>query len=323
MNDKTVKVLYIAGAGRSGSTLLSNILGEIPGFFNTGEIAEIFNTKLLSVSSCGCGVPVKDCKIWKEVLEKYCRNDCFTCTEDLARAANLLAHSKRLPLLVGFRRIKTLWRGIAANNIQNLSILYRTVVEVTGCETIVDASKNAGYAYILRNVTGIDMYLIHLVRDSRPAVNSWLSTKAGLWREKPWRAAITWNTRNFFAELLGRILKNKYLRIRYEDMINDPRGTINKVVDMVHEVLPDGLFRSSHEVSLGVNHSIFGNSDRFERGVVRLDAKKSRRNMKARLWWFVTFLTWPLLLHYRYSLIPSREDLHTDKPLRKTGAGIH
>ena len=33
-----VRVLYVAGAGRSGSTVLANLLGEVPGFVSVGEV---------------------------------------------------------------------------------------------------------------------------------------------------------------------------------------------------------------------------------------------------------------------------------------------
>ena len=42
MNDEKVKVLFIAGNGRSGSTLLHNILGQRAGFGALGERREIW-----------------------------------------------------------------------------------------------------------------------------------------------------------------------------------------------------------------------------------------------------------------------------------------
>jgi hypothetical protein len=36
-----IRVLYIAGPSRSGSTLIGRILGEIPGFFDTGELIDL------------------------------------------------------------------------------------------------------------------------------------------------------------------------------------------------------------------------------------------------------------------------------------------
>jgi len=35
-------VVYIAGSGRSGSTLLERALGEIPGFVNVGELIDLY-----------------------------------------------------------------------------------------------------------------------------------------------------------------------------------------------------------------------------------------------------------------------------------------
>ena len=38
-----IKVLYIAGPSRSGSTFLSSILGEIQGIFNAGEVIDVWD----------------------------------------------------------------------------------------------------------------------------------------------------------------------------------------------------------------------------------------------------------------------------------------
>ena len=40
-------VLYVAGAGRSGSTLLDNLLGQIPGFFSAGELRYVWERGLI------------------------------------------------------------------------------------------------------------------------------------------------------------------------------------------------------------------------------------------------------------------------------------
>jgi hypothetical protein len=41
-----MKVLYIAGSGRCGSTVLSQLLGEIEEFVNIGELRYLFNTQM-------------------------------------------------------------------------------------------------------------------------------------------------------------------------------------------------------------------------------------------------------------------------------------
>ena len=63
-----IKILYIAGEGRSGSTILGTILGEIDSFFFIGEAVEIWRYFLLEHKLCACGVPAKECPVWNKIL---------------------------------------------------------------------------------------------------------------------------------------------------------------------------------------------------------------------------------------------------------------
>ena len=54
-----VKVLFLAGKGRSGGTLLASLLGQLPGFFNIGELNRLWDWGLVSNYRCGCGLPVQ------------------------------------------------------------------------------------------------------------------------------------------------------------------------------------------------------------------------------------------------------------------------
>ena len=56
-----LKVLYIAGVGRSGSTLLERMLGAVPGSVNTGELNAIFSRVATQDQRCGCGEPFSAC----------------------------------------------------------------------------------------------------------------------------------------------------------------------------------------------------------------------------------------------------------------------
>src|SRR3712207_8209479 len=55
MTNYPVKVLYVVGLGRSGSTILSNSLGQIGGFFSGGELNFIWRHNVLENRLCGCG----------------------------------------------------------------------------------------------------------------------------------------------------------------------------------------------------------------------------------------------------------------------------
>jgi hypothetical protein len=65
---KRQKVLFIMGMTRSGSTVLDNVLGEVDGFFSAGEVRLIWKRGILESRSCGCGSPVLECPVWREVV---------------------------------------------------------------------------------------------------------------------------------------------------------------------------------------------------------------------------------------------------------------
>src|SRR5207245_4821641 len=60
-------VLYLGGVGRSGSTLVDRILGQVPGLFSGGEIRDLWARGLIENRQCGCGTPFRSCSFWTEV----------------------------------------------------------------------------------------------------------------------------------------------------------------------------------------------------------------------------------------------------------------
>jgi hypothetical protein len=66
----TIEVLYIAGAGRSGSTLLEIILGNYSGFFSIGEARYFWEYIEQENILCGCGEGLISCEFWSRVLSR-------------------------------------------------------------------------------------------------------------------------------------------------------------------------------------------------------------------------------------------------------------
>jgi hypothetical protein len=55
MHGENMPILCIAGCERSGSTVIDQILGQIPGWFTVGELADIMGTMLaVSAESGSC-----------------------------------------------------------------------------------------------------------------------------------------------------------------------------------------------------------------------------------------------------------------------------
>src|SRR5262249_58384738 len=60
-----LQVVYITGSGRSGTTLLGHILGQLEGFCFVGEA--MYAWRALGQRLCGCGVPLESCEFWSAV----------------------------------------------------------------------------------------------------------------------------------------------------------------------------------------------------------------------------------------------------------------
>src|SRR5690349_13356603 len=62
----TSQVLYIAGEGRSGSTVLAALLGTYENYVSVGEIRGVWRA-VETDELCGCGLQFSQCPFWTEV----------------------------------------------------------------------------------------------------------------------------------------------------------------------------------------------------------------------------------------------------------------
>ena len=61
------RVVYLAGLGRSGSTLLERLLGEMPGACPAGEVVHMWLRSVRDDERCGCGQAFSACPFWQQV----------------------------------------------------------------------------------------------------------------------------------------------------------------------------------------------------------------------------------------------------------------
>jgi hypothetical protein len=303
MNDPKIKVLYIAGWGRSGSTILARILGQIEGFFHGGELRTIWVDGLKPKGLCGCGVPVRECSVWKSVFYRG-----FGGIEQInPQAMNQLRQISEPRtseiLLTRFfppTQAKLLSRLTQYHTV--LAHLYGAIEEVTGSRVIVDDSNHPGYAYTLSMMPDIDLYIVHLIRDPRATAYSWWKRrKKGLGTYTIQENSLGWNMRNLVTETLQKFSPEKYLRLFYEDFATHPQASIQRILTMLQEYPSQLPFISEDEVKLGITHTVFGNPNRTESGTIKIQLDndwKYKLNPSEKI--TVTALTLPLLIKYGY-----------------------
>lgn len=306
LKENPIKVLYIAGPTRSGSTLLSKILGEVEGFFNAGEIIDIWDRGLTSDGLCSCRKPMSQCDIWKKIINGSFPGKSSKDIQEMITIRDKLAHSTYLlPLtIISPERLGTYKNHI--EYIAKLEKLYECIKSSTGAKVIIDSSKNVGYAFMLSIAHKIDLYILHTIRDARATSYSWQRKKEGLWQTNPFESSLVWNLRNLSTEIMVKKLNQKVLRVYYERFVKEPEKIVNDILNFIDEESTNLPFIDRNKILLNTSHSIYGNPNRFQTGKVEIKMdNKWKREMKYSHKLLVTFLTWPLLAKYGY-LIPAK-----------------
>lgn len=267
-----MKFLLVVGNSRSGSTILGNVLGSIHGFCHCGELRWIWRRGLLESWLCGCGKPIRECPFWNSVLDTALGRldvDEIREIEDLRVRVDRQLNAYRGEIeSPDTREYQCL-----------LKKLFHALAAVSGSEVIIDTSKAASHGWSLTKVAGIDLRLLHLVRDPRAVAYSW--AKKRLLEDSPKQqyfkcrdveeSCSIWNTTNHRAEWLAERTGLPAERLRYEDFAASPRESLKQVLGLLSEQKRELGFLDSQRVRLRPCHTVSGNPSRFDQvGLVEI-----------------------------------------------------
>jgi hypothetical protein len=305
-----VRVLFIGGLGRSGSTLLDRMLGQLDGVWSVGELVHIWQRGLQENNLCSCGRRFRDCHFWHRVGEEAFGGWEAVDVDEVLALKQAVDRNRCVPLMC----LPALWlpyRAKLRRYLDLLDRLYRAVRQVAGAPLLVDASKHASHAFLLRGMPGLDLRLVHLVRDSRGVAFSWgklmrrlevVDAEVLMATDTPLRMSARYLAYNSLFHLL-RQLGVPTLLLQYESLVHRPAAELHRVLGHAGRPAADGElgFVGDGWVELGTSHALAGNPMRFDRGRVplRLD-EEWRGKMRWRHRLLTAVSTWPLLLRYGY-----------------------
>ncbi|MGH3157411.1 MAG: sulfotransferase, partial [Streptosporangiaceae bacterium] len=292
MQGPSPTVVYVAGSGRSGSTLIERVLGEIPGMTNVGELLDMARRTMPKGERCGCGLAFPDCPFWSKVGERAFGGWDASQMAGLERLRNRVARQRCLPRLLAMPAAGPAFRADVKKFGASYAAIYQAIADVDGTSCVVDASKLPAQALALARA-GIDVRVVHLVRDARGVAYSLgkqvsrphaVKATEQMWGSLPTQAAARWLAIQSEAELLRRC-GVPVARVLYEDFVRRPGPVIEEALtrlglspsrsDLAH--VGDG------QVVLGRSHGLSGNPSRFTEGEVSLHADEAwRRQMPRR-----------------------------------------
>ncbi len=153
------KVIYVMGQGKSGSTILGVTLGNCDDIFFAGELC----TWLITSSRPSLGGSER-IRFWQGVSEdvdgaaELYGDEAFDCFERASSAFRLDRWPARRRLRERYRRV--------------MQALYLSIASRAGATHVVDTSHLPMRARQLQGLSGIDLYLVFLVRNVESVVSS-------------------------------------------------------------------------------------------------------------------------------------------------------
>ncbi len=211
------KVVYVMGAGRSGSTILGVALGNSEGVLFAGELDKWFARE---------GKPrregVRLRAFWRDVLgETGDVRDVFAArTGWLERSSGLLDPRKWRTR----RRLRGRYRSVSQQ-------LFVALARTAHATHVVDTSHYPLRARELQELDGIELYLLWLVRDPQSVVAS-LGRRDVTERHFGAVAAnaYLWLTNVLSLRVFLRHPRERRLLVRHEDFVSDPRRVLLKIL---------------------------------------------------------------------------------------------
>jgi hypothetical protein len=295
------KVIYVLGAHRSGSTVLGVALGNCENIFFAGELHSWLTWR---------GVPrlggEEGAQLWS------------TVREDVNGAAELFGHQTELYVdrTSALRRLHkwpTIRRRLLKRYRRLTEDLYLAIARATGASHIVDTSHYPLRALQLKKLSGIDLYLLFLVRDPQGVVAS-LHPRDTTSGSKP---PLTTNLHLWATYLLSSLAflrhpRDRRMFVRHEDFLADPEGMLRQILDRTGSPadVPD-------LTSLKTGHPLHGNRFLREKDVITLKGPSPRGAPSSRMTTLLQLPWAPVLSRLR----PAVKPLASRKPLPPSEGG--
>lgn len=213
------KVIYLLGAGRSGTTILSIILGNNDNAINLGELNRYF---LRNGEPHGFPKESNKYKIWIDFKKMYFPN-FISAVSSVYKFEN---HRYLFQNLLGLFLKKK-----KEDYTKVVNKFYQSLFEYFDKSLIIDASKYPNRCFSLNKyLNHAEVYNVYLVRNPIGVINSF--SKKDI--EQDHRGYISANFYYFIANLLSHMVffnlpKSKRIKIKYEDVLNNPTVNLEKI----------------------------------------------------------------------------------------------
>lgn len=271
-------IVFIVGAGHSGSTVLDMALGSSPNAFSLGEIV-FLGREVKNNTPCVCGKQILRCPFWSDVNEMIKKNYHIDFMKDADSFSLMTAqHHDRKTFAKKFRNLLLILDRedhLSPLYLKHTEILYDAVFKVSNKDVLIDSSKNLRRALMLNAyMKKYRVLYIHLIRDCRGVAHSYKkdtysvrfpgAEKKVTFPSKsvpPDESVFNWIKCNLMISLDLSVFVpfTQWKIVRYEDFTNKPDEIFSDLAKWI------GLSDVQRMIHFGSaeHHNVSGNSSRF------------------------------------------------------------
>jgi hypothetical protein len=304
--------LYIMGRAHCGSTILGIVLGGGGTIESVGELVSGLERYGKQNEICSCRQLMDDgCPFWAEVRRHF-EAEGYDWAE-LARASRHQTDVRSWPgtWLAGRsdpsrRRLGSMTAAIA-----------RAIARASGKPHVLDSNKETTRALFLVRFLP-EAHVIHLLRDPRAVQQShwwricagrgfhFMRRKYGVGRcSAPLLillGAVSWLVGSALAELVHKAAPDRVLRLRYEDLRDNPAAAVRMIGAALGVPVEDVAARLDQGQTLTIGHQVGGNDIRYA-GEIRFDREAGRNHPPLPRWaeLVTVAVCWPLMRRYGYT----------------------
>ncbi|MBI1257295.1 MAG: hypothetical protein GC204_07480 [Chloroflexi bacterium] len=264
-----LKILYIGGDVRSGTTIIDMLLGMNAHTLAIGEVNIIFRQlrKIDNPVKCSCGKTLHDCELWSQVMERF--HTAFPAMT-LEQADTITRKVETYPERL--RDASRYWDDY----VQIWRVMFAAIAEISGASVIIDSSKTGRHS-LCRPLSlaqaEFDVSLLQMMRDPRAVTWSKLrreidkgrlNGKSAIFRAA-FMSGLHWSITNASTTWqYGGGKKLPYYEMRYRDFMDHPAAKLQDIQQhfgldfsrSIEIVETDGEIDSAHLAS--------GNELRFQ-----------------------------------------------------------
>lgn len=297
-----IRLVYLLGNARSGSTVASALFGAHPEIEPIGELCQLVPEGFEADHYCACGSRFSTCPFWMAMRTRW--EELFTAQaiRDYEAVRQHLERSRH--------GLRTPSSAAAALYRKGTQTLLQSISTIAGRDVILDASKAPLRALRLAGVAKQDVRVIQLVRDARGVAWSIAQSYArnlrgGIQNDTPgrpvWRTALVWCFLNWWGEqVLARLGPDRAMLLRYEDLVSTPERLLPQVGRFLQMDFSGQATPAATHTGYPTRHIVAGNRARMRGTILLHPDRRWQVEMPRGQQRLVRWLAWPWLKRYGY-----------------------